>query len=115
MPDIGVEAPEVRLEDAVLPFVTPLDVPFVALPTAAGFLDHGVGAGAFDCVFGGPNAGKASSEFVSKAGLLGAVGCACSRIGCLPAAFEDMVGSADGVATREGSVLIGKEVVPCPG
>lgn len=57
MPDIGVEA-----RDDALPFVSPFDVPLAAFPTAAGFLDHGVGAAAAGCVLGPPSAGKASSD-----------------------------------------------------
>ncbi|KAI7110426.1 hypothetical protein KC339_g49 [Hortaea werneckii] len=107
MPDIGVEARE-GMFDAAAPLAMPLDMPLAALPTAAGFLDHGVGAAAA-CVFGAPRAGNASSDLVSKFDLLApAVDCS-SRSGCLPAALADMEGSAEGVATRDGSVLMGRE------
>ena len=112
IPDIGVEAPEVLLEDAVLPFATPFATPFVAFATDGGFLDHGVGADLGACPFGVPKAGKASSEVVSKVVVRDAGGCGCSFIGCLPAAFADIVGSADGVAPWEGSVLVGTDGTP---
>jgi len=97
MPDIGVEAPEVRLDEAVLPFVFPLASPFVVL-TDAGFLDHVVVALPGPCDFGAPNAGKASSDAVSRVDWLGAEVAGCSRTGCLPAALADNVGSVGGVA-----------------
>src|ERR1700742_996093 len=112
MPDSGVDAREERFEVALAPFVRPFDIPLAAFPTAAGFLDQGVGAAAAGCAFGAPKAGKASSDWVSRAGLLGAVVCGWSRAGCFPAAFADRPCSPAGVATRDGSVLIGSEAAP---
>ena len=112
IPDMGVEVPEDRMEGAVLPFAIPFDIPLAALPTAAGFLDQGDGAAAAGCVFGPPSAGNADSDCVSSAGLLEAGGCGLSRAGCLPAALADIGGSAAGVATREASVLIGRDAAP---
>jgi len=69
--------------------------------TAAGFLDHGVGAAAEARDFGAPSAGNSSSDLVSRVALagLGAGGAS----GRLPAAFSD--GGSTGVGAAAGSVV----------
>lgn len=112
IPESGVDAPDEGLDDAMLPFANPFDIPLAALPTAAGFLDHGVGAAAAGCALGPPSAGNASSDLGSNAGFGGAAAGGCSRAGCLPAAFADILVSPAGVATRDGSLDIGKLFMP---
>ena len=96
IPDTGVDVREEMLDDALCPLAKPFDIPLAAFPTAAGLRDHGVGAAVAGAALAGPRAGKSSSDWVSKAGLLGAeVGW--SRMGCLPAAFEETLASGAGV------------------
>lgn len=103
-PDIEVDVRDDRLEAAELPFVIPFGAPLAALPTAAGFRDHGVGFAVAGAGLDGPRVGNASSDWVSSEAFDEAVPCGPSRAGCFPAALADNVGSVVGTALCTGSL-----------